>query len=280
MVIESIELNRYRNYKHLSLRPHEGINLFYGKNGSGKTNLLEAVHYCALGKSHRITQDAHAVMAGESSGSCSVSVRGRLSKHEIGIRLQPGESLTDLRMELGLPQNAFLVLSVGELNENKNQQVIIRAIAQLKDPDIHYVLCGRGDRLDALKALAGELGVSDRVHFLGYRKDIADICRQCDVFAMPSRREGLSFATIEAKYCGLPVVNSGIGGLKDITEDGLSGYVCSPEDAQQYAESIRRLKNNPELRKQMGEHNRKTVADYTLEQTKQEILRLIRELLS
>ena len=92
MVIESIELNRYRNYKHLSLRPHEGINLFYGKNGSGKTNLLEAVHYCALGKSHRITQDAHAVMAGESSGSCSVSVRGRLSKNEIGIRLQPGES--------------------------------------------------------------------------------------------------------------------------------------------------------------------------------------------
>ncbi len=203
--------------------------------------------------------------------------------HGAGIdtdRLQPGESLTDLRMELGLPQNAFLVLSVGELNENKNQQVIIRAIAQLKDPDIHYVLCGRGDRLDALKALAGELGVSDRVHFLGYRKDIADICRQCDVFAMPSRREGLSFATIEAKYCGLPVVNSGIGGLKDITGDGLSGYVCSPEDAQQYAESIRRLKNNPELRKQMGEHNRKTVADYTLEQTKQEILRLIRELLS
>lgn len=92
MVIESIELNRYRNYEHLTLRPHEGINLFCGKNGSGKTNLLEAVHYCALGKSHRIAQDAHAVMAGESAASCSVSVRGKLARNEIGITLHPGES--------------------------------------------------------------------------------------------------------------------------------------------------------------------------------------------
>lgn len=92
MVIESIELKKYRNYENLLLRPHEGINLFYGKNGSGKTNLLEAVHYCALGKSHRITQDANAVMNGENMGSCSVSVRGKLSRNEIAIRFHPGES--------------------------------------------------------------------------------------------------------------------------------------------------------------------------------------------
>ena len=203
--------------------------------------------------------------------------------HGAGIdtdRLQPGEKLTDLRKELGLPQEAFLVLSVGELNENKNQQVIIRAIAQLKDPDIHYVLCGRGDRLETLKALAGELGVSDRVHFLGYRKDIADICRQCDVFALPSRREGLPFAAMEAMYCGMPVINSGIRGLTDITEDGASGYICTPDNVQQYADGIQRLINSPDAREKMGTRNRKTVEAFTAGQTKQEILRLIRELLS
>lgn len=203
--------------------------------------------------------------------------------HGAGIdtdRLQPGENPTDLRKELGLPQNAFLVLSVGELNGNKNQQVIIRAIAQLKDPDIHYVLCGRGDRLETLKALAGELGVSDRVHFLGYRKDIADICRQCDVFALPSRREGLPFAAMEAMYCGMPVINSGIRGLTDITEDGASGYICTPDNVQQYADGIQRLKNSPDARAKMGTRNRKTVEAFTAAQTKQEILRLIRELLS
>ena len=198
--------------------------------------------------------------------------------HGVGIdtdRLQPGETPTDLRNELHLPQDAFLVLSIGELNENKNQQIVIRALARLEDPNIHYVLCGKGDQLEKLQALAGELNISDRIHFLGYRKNIADICRQCDVFALPSRREGLPFAAMEAMYCGLPLVNSGIRGLVDITEDGVSGYVCGTEDATQYAESIRKLKDNPNLRIQMGNNNRKTVEAFTVEQTKQEILRLI-----
>ena len=202
--------------------------------------------------------------------------------HGVGIdtdRLRPGENPTDLRNELGLPQEAFLVLSVGELNAHKNQQVIIRAIARMKDPAIHYVLCGKGDQRQNLEVLARELDIADHIHFLGYRKDIADICRQSDVFALPSRREGLPFAAMEAMYCGLPLVNSGIRGLTDITEDGVSGYICDPDDTERYAGSIRKLKNAPEDRSRMGERNQKTVEAYTAARTKQEILQLIRELL-
>ena len=138
----------------------------------------------------------------------------------------------------------------------------------------------RGDQRQKLESLAGELGIVAQVHFLGYRKDIADICRQSDVFALPSRREGLPFAAMEAMYCGLPLVNSGIRGLTDITEDGVSGYICDPADTvQRYAEGIRKLKNAPEDRSRMGERNQKTVEAYTAARTKQEILQLIRELL-
>ncbi len=203
--------------------------------------------------------------------------------HGVGIdteRLKPGNNPTNLRDELHLAQDAFLVLSVGELNENKNQQIVIRALAELKDQNVHYVLCGKGDQLENLRSLAGELNIADRIHFLGYRKDIADICRQCDVFALPSRREGLPFAAMEAMYCGLPLVNSGIRGLTDIMEDGSSGYICGTDDVQQYADSIRKLKNNPDARMRMGERNRKTVEAFTIGQTKQEIFQLIRELLS
>ena len=202
--------------------------------------------------------------------------------HGVGIdtgRLQPGDNPAGLRQELGLPEDAFLVLSVGELNGNKNQQVIIRAVARLKDPAVHYVLCGKGDQRQSLEALAEELNIAGQVHFLGYRRDIADICRQSDVFALPSRREGLPFAAMEAMYCGLPLVNSGIRGLTDITEDGVSGYVCGPDDAECYAESIRKLKDAPEDRIRMGERNQKTVETFTIDRTKQEILRLIREIM-
>ena len=202
--------------------------------------------------------------------------------HGVGIdtdRLNQGENPTDLRKELNLPQDAFLVLSVGELNGNKNQEIIIRAVARIRDANVHYILCGKGDRLQQLQALAAELTVSDRVHFLGYRKNIADICRQCDLFALPSRREGLPVAAMEAMYCGLPLVNSGIRGLTDITEDGVSGYVCGTDDAGCYADRIQKLRNNPETGKRMGEKNRETVEAFTIEKTRQEILRLIRELL-
>ncbi|MBQ9211697.1 MAG: DNA replication/repair protein RecF [Clostridia bacterium] len=91
MTIEQIKLIHFRNYDQLTILPHEGINIFFGQNGSGKTNLLEAIHYCALGKSHRINQDTGAVMMGEAGCSCQMSVRNQYSRNDIEVRLRPGE---------------------------------------------------------------------------------------------------------------------------------------------------------------------------------------------
>lgn len=91
MIIERIELHHFRNYDSLVLYPHEGVNIFFGQNGSGKTNLLEAVHYCSLGKSHRISQDVNAVTMGEEGASCRMTVRSRFGRKEIEVRLRPGE---------------------------------------------------------------------------------------------------------------------------------------------------------------------------------------------
>ena len=164
---------------------------------------------------------------------------------------------------------------MGELNENKNQQVIIRAVAQLKDPKIHYLLCGKGDQREKLESLAKELGIAQHVHFLGYRKDVVDICYQCDVFAHPSRREGLGLAPLEAMYCGLPLVASDTRGIQDYTIPGKSGFLCGSEDVEQFANAIRRLKEDPELRSRCGAYNQKTVQAFCLEQVKEEILSLL-----
>ena len=200
--------------------------------------------------------------------------------HGIGVntdRLHNRNEQSDIRSELGLKKEDFLVLSVGELNENKNQQIILRAIAQLNDPDIHYLLCGKGDKREYLEALAKELGIAQNVHFLGYRKDVVDICAQADVFAHPVRREGLGLAPLEAMYCGLPLVASNTRGIQDYTISGESGFLCSSEDAAGFAAAIRRLKVDPELCRSCGAVNRSNVKVFCLEQVKAEVLQLFKE---
>ena len=198
--------------------------------------------------------------------------------HGIGVntnRLHNRNEQSDIRAELGLAQDDFLVLSVGELNENKNQQVIIRAIAQLKDPKIHYLLCGKGDQRERLESLAKELGIADNVHFLGYRKNVVDICAQADVFAHPVRREGLGLAPLEAMYCGLPLVASDTRGIQDYTVPGKSGFLCGSENVADFAEAIRRLKADPALCNDCGAFNQKAVQVFCLEKVKEEILKIL-----
>lgn len=201
--------------------------------------------------------------------------------HGIGIdtgRLAPGGSRNDIRKELGLKKTDFIVLSVGELNENKNQHVIIKALSLLQDEQIHYLLCGKGDQSDNLKMLAQKLNLQSNIHFLGYRKDVVDICSQADVFVMPSHREGLPVASLEAMYCGLPLITSNIRGLVDVMEEGVSGYLCDSDDIEAFAREIRKLKENPELRKEMAQRNKKEVIPFCIENTRREVLELINNL--
>ena len=113
---------------------------------------------------------------------------------------------------------------------------------------------------------------------MGYRTDVVDICSQADIFVMPSFREGLPVASLEAMYCGLPLVTSDIRGLSDVMENGISGYMCKPNDVQGFAEAIRKLKEDPDLCKRMGLRNQETVKPYCIEKTKLEVMKLIDEL--
>ena len=203
--------------------------------------------------------------------------------HGIGInpdRLSKDQTATNIRQELNLNPDDFLVISVGELNENKNHQVIIKAVGKLKDPQIHYIICGKGDQLEKLKDLANELGILDNVHFLGYRMDVLDICKQADLFVFPSHREGLPIAPLEAMFCGLPLVTSNIRGPVDFMKEGKTGYLCSPDDVNAFAKNIKNLKMNPQLRIQMGKNCKKAVQPFLIENSKAEVLSLIKSIIA
>ena len=202
--------------------------------------------------------------------------------HGIGInpaRLSQPDARVDIRKELRLHKDAFLCISVGELNENKNHQVVIKALGQLKDPDIHYIICGKGDQLENLKTLAKAQGVENNVHFLGYRMDVLDICSQSDLFVFPSHREGLPIAPLEAMYCGLPLITSKIRGLVDYMKEGKTGYLTDPDDVHTFASKIKKLKSDPQLRAEMGENCKKAVLPFLLDNSKREVLNLINEII-
>lgn len=169
------------------------------------------------------------------------------------------------RRELDIEENSFVLLSVGELNKNKNHETVIKAVAKLNNPNIIYIICGQGALDSYLRNLSKKLGVDKQVKLLGYRKDIADICKAADVFVFPSRREGLGMAALEAMASGLPIITSNVHGIVDYSIDSKTGYCCSPLDVNGFAKAIEKLKNNESLRNKMGQENIELVEEFNID---------------
>lgn len=172
------------------------------------------------------------------------------------LRIQ-GENSLLTRGDIGVPEDAVVILSVGELNKNKNHETVIKALAQL--PDVHYVIVGEGALKEHLLRIAQKYGVAERVHLLGFRKDAQEIYYLADIYCHPSFREGLSVAVMEAMAAGLPIVCSDIRGNRDLITDGQSGMLLTDSSADSYAESIRRLSTNPGLRSLLGNNGMHSV---------------------
>jgi len=172
------------------------------------------------------------------------------------------------RKELGIPINAFLIVSVGELNKNKNHKVIIEALFNINNPQIHYVICGQGVLKDYLKDLIKKHGLENQVHLLGYRKDIIEINKCADLFAFPSRREGLGLAALEAMACGLPIVTSNVHGIIDYSQDGITGYNCNPNSVKEFKIALDNIFKEKTKRNEMGSYNIDYVRRYDLQNVK------------
>lgn len=175
------------------------------------------------------------------------------------------------RRELGIPADAKVLLTVGELNENKNQSVILRAMAKRSDPSLHYVLCGQGERDAALRQLAVELGLTEQVHLLGFRRDIPEIYPTADIYLCPSFREGLNVSIMEAMASGLPVICSDIRGNRNLVELDKGGLRCAPNDSDAFAAAIKGLLDEPETRRTMGAYNQAAVEQFSIQRVLSEI---------
>lgn len=165
------------------------------------------------------------------------------------------------RREIGVPEDAFLLLSVGELNENKNHQIIIKALAKLNNPTIHYAIAGEGDKREYLLGLAKELGVYEQVYLLGYRKDVPELYQISDSYTLPSLREGLNVSVMEAMASGLPCIVSRIRGNVDLVQKE-GGEIFSPNESDDCCQAIKRIYDRDV--KSLSDFNRKKAEEYSI----------------
>ncbi len=192
--------------------------------------------------------------------------------HGVGVELDRFKlNESNVKKELKIGEETPLVVSVGELNDNKNHTVVINALARLKEYNFCYAICGVGELDKKLISQAEALGIKDKVKLLGYRKDIPNILSASDIFVFPSFHEGLPVSVMEAMASGLPVVCSKIRGNVDLIETDNGGHLYEPSNADGFAAGLKALLDNEEVRKNMSEYNRKKSELYSLWNVKTEL---------
>lgn len=163
------------------------------------------------------------------------------------------------RKELGIKEDDFLILSVGELNKNKNHEIVIKAIAKLDNPDIKYIICGVGPLKGYLENLIKELNLTNQVQLLGYRKDIVELNKISDLFVFPSKREGLPVSVMEAMASGLPVIASDIRGNRDLINDGEGGYLFELNNEKELLYYLNKIIVNTKKIKEFSKYNKEKI---------------------
>lgn len=162
----------------------------------------------------------------------------------------------DLKLELGLPPESLLVVSVGNIRAAKGYEYLVDAAISMaqSDPDIHFVVVGQRKEslFEKLKEQVAQASREPQVHWLGFRQDIAEILGQAHIFLLPSLSEGFSIATVEAMMAGVPVIATRSGGPEEIIVDRETGFLIPVQDVSAIVFAIRQLRNS-KLRLQITE---------------------------
>lgn len=178
------------------------------------------------------------------------------------VRFSPGEADPRLRARLGIATSARVLGTVGRHIPDKRQEWIIRAVAALKRDgrDVHAILAGWGSEREALSRVAAEQQVADRVHLIGVVEETEVLMRSFDLFVLPSRREGMPNAALEAMACGLPVVATDVAGIKELLGPGTAGpcgEIVAREDEDGFQQAVARYLDDPALRRAAGDRGRR-----------------------
>jgi glycosyltransferase involved in cell wall biosynthesis len=216
-------------------------------------------------------------------GMCSP---GRITAIPNGLA-EPGRNkdliASELRRQLGARRDDLLVLSISRLAAEKGLEYLIEAAKTLPPMGrrVQIVIAGDGPAQEQLERLAGNLGVTDRVRFIGFREDVADLLAACDLVVLPSLREGLSISLLEAMAAGKPIIATNIGSQREVASHAEMARFVPPADATSLTEAIVQLADDQALMARLGNNARAVYENfYTEDRMLQSYRRLYLDLLA
>lgn len=223
----------------------------------------------------RFADEVNACCAFSARSLCQVDgfAGGRIGVIENGIDVARYRSAPDraaLRQRLGLDTQRRYLINVARFHPIKDHAMLLRGFAGAASarPDVDLLLAGDGPLRNDMEALAADLGLKRRVHFLGVRGDVPELLQAADVFVLTSISEAASLTLLEAMAAALPVVVTRVGGNPEIVRDGVDGVLVPRGDATAAAAAVARLLDDPATAKSMGLAGRTRVEErYQLDQT-------------
>jgi glycosyltransferase involved in cell wall biosynthesis len=187
-----------------------------------------------------------------------------------------------MRQNLGILPGVTVVETAGRLTAVKDQETLIRAVAECvrQGERLFLVLLGEGELRADLETLCVRLGIADNVRFTGWKPDVARFIAACDLFCLPSRNEGMGKVLVEAMALGKPIIASDVGGIPDLVRPGENGLLVPVGDVPAWTRAIKELVNDPAARCRMGEAGRRIAPAYGVESMIKQIDELYAKLLS
>ena len=200
-----------------------------------------------------------------------VKINGVGYNSDLFYKISDDEKLR-LRKEKGIPGDETVLIYVAEMNANKNQGMLIRAVQRLKQrgEEIRLLIVGADNYDGKYIELAEELGVSDCIDFLGHRNDACDLVHLSDIAVASSLREGLPVNVMEAMACGLPVVLADNRGHRELCRDGYNGYIVAPNDDEAMAEKITLIMSDKDLYDRLSNNSIELVKPFSKEEVLKE----------
>jgi glycosyltransferase involved in cell wall biosynthesis len=273
---------RLAGVRHILHTPHGHV--FNGYFGRGRTRTFIAMERWAA----RFTDRIVTLTDAEAAQHLAVGI-GRPEQFvtipsgvELGSVAPAAGEGKRIRGELGLASTTPLIGAISRLVPVKGLTHLIAAMPEIlrRCLEAHLLVAGDGEQRATLETQARELGLESRVHFLGYRQDVAAVADALDVFVLPSINEGQGRVLVYAMALGKPIVASRVGGVPELLGDGEAGWLVPPADATSLAQAVSSLLEDPLHAAKLGEAARSRAPRYSVEAMLRALATLYREVMA